>query len=231
VTVNDDSIRDVLQKPHEPYPAGNLTAGHHNIGDGVSPYLARSLDQGKTFEKNVRVAGSVCGCCRVNVGFSQGNVILAWRSVERGDIRDISVSLAADRGRTWSTPRVAARDGWKIAGCPHVGPSMASLGSALYLSWLTRGNGEPGIFLAVSEDGGRAFSPKRKVSDNVSNPGHPFLTANEQKLAMVFEAGAEMGYREFYPGGGQSGLARIPARSHVAYPRVSFTPDGRALLS
>ena len=106
-------------------------------GGTTSIYLTKSTDGGKTFSKNVRVARSVCPCCRVAFGFVEGKVLLAWRQVEAGDIRDIHFASSMDRGDTWQTGKPVFRDGWKIKGCPHVGPSMATLNGKVYVTWFS----------------------------------------------------------------------------------------------
>jgi hypothetical protein len=46
--------------------------GRERGGEGVGLYVARSADRGVTFESSVRVASSVCPCCRPSVAFSGG---------------------------------------------------------------------------------------------------------------------------------------------------------------
>jgi hypothetical protein len=176
--------RELPVRNADGYPGGGLKTRHRNIEGTVALYLARSQDQGRAFERNVRVAGNVCPCCRAAVGFSKGNVLVVWRSVEEGDIRDISVSVSSDRGRRWSEPKNVARDNWKINGCPHAGPTIASAGASTYVAWLTGGDGGPGIFLSSTEDGGRSFSPRRKVS--VGTATQPSLAGSENAAALVF---------------------------------------------
>ncbi len=204
-------------------------------------YLARSTDQGKTFGKNARVAGDICPCCRPSIAFAGDRVLVSWRSVEPGDIRDIFLAASDDRGLTWSKPALVARDGWKITGCPHVGPALASLGSKLYAAWFTEGSGDPAIHLAVSDDAGKTFSGKRQVSGETLDPTHPLLVSNHEKLALVFQAraaGRDQGwgrvgvyYREIYSDGSLSPLARAgEGKLNANYPTVALGMSGRIYL-
>jgi hypothetical protein len=53
---------------------------------------------------------------------------------------------------------VVHEDGWRIDGCPHAGPSLAYDGEGrLHVGWYTGAEGAPGIYHAVSEDGGATF--------------------------------------------------------------------------
>jgi hypothetical protein len=233
------------------YPGGGLKTRHRNIEGTVALYLARSQNQGRTFERNVRIAGDVCPCCRAAVGFSKGNVLVTWRSVEEGDIRDISVSISSDRGRRWSEPKNIARDNWKINGCPHAGPTIASAGASTYVAWLTGGDGGPGIFLSSTEDGGRSFSPRRKVSSGAA--AQPFLAGAENAAALVYRGSSndklhsganshDRGHDDSPSGhvfvcalqsdGSMTGPERVPNTSgSVAYPFAALTNDGKIAIS
>jgi hypothetical protein len=233
------------------YPGGGLKTGHKNIDGTVALYLACSRDQGRTFEKNVRVAGNICPCCRAAIGFSKGNVLVVWRSVEEGDIRDISVSISSDRGGLWSEPKNIARDNWKINGCPHDGPTIASAGARTYVAWRTGGDGGPGIFLTSTDDGGRSFLPRRKVS--AGSASHPFLAGSENAAALVFQGSSnddstseanshDGGHAEAPSGyvfvcilksdGSMTGPERVSStKGSVAYPFAALTNDGKIAIS
>lgn len=215
------------------------TEGH--MPGTSSIYLSRSVDGGKTFEKNIRIARNICPCCRLSIAFAMGRVLVAWRSVESGDVRDIYVAASADRGVTWEKPVLVARDGWKISGCPHVGPAMASIGDKLYVTWFSEGASDPAIYLASSSDGGKSFSAKRKISEGTHDPTHPQVAAGDGKLAVVFQARdasresgwGRMGvyYREIDSSGTISSLVRAgEGKVNANYPSVAIGLSGRIFL-
>ena len=79
--------------------------GRERGGNGSGLYIARSTDRGVSFEKSVRVASSVCQCCRPSLAFADSDTVYAsWRGVSRGDVRDILVASSSDGGITWSKP-------------------------------------------------------------------------------------------------------------------------------
>jgi hypothetical protein len=130
----------------------------------------------------------VCGCCHVSVAFVDGKVVIAWRGIETSDIRDITVTVSADQGRTWTPPHVAVRDGWHINGCPHVGPTLATVGETLYLSWLTGAGGSSQLLWADSHDAAQTFSAPRKASGSVAQPTNPYLIEENGRPLLVFQA-------------------------------------------
>jgi hypothetical protein len=226
--------------------AGSHDSAHGDHSDqftgGTSDvYLSRSTDGGKTFERNVKIAANICPCCRVSIGFDRGRVFVAWRQVEAGDIRDIYLAASSNKGQTWGKPVLVARDGWKINGCPHVGPALASLNDRLYVTWFTEAEGKPAINMAWSADGGETFSPKKLISQGTTDPTHPQMIAGEGKLALVFQArdAAEdagwgkmsVFYREILSDGSLSPLVRAGRGTNGAsYPGIALGTSGRIFL-
>jgi hypothetical protein len=204
-------------------------------------YIARSTDQGKTFQKNVLVAGHICPCCRPSIAFTRNRVLIAWRQVAPGDIRDIYTAASSDAGLTWGKPRRVDRDDWKIKGCPHVGPAMATLGDRLYVSWFSEGGGKPAVYSAFTTNGGESFSPKQPISTGTTDPTHPQMAASEDRIAIVFQArdgAVESGwgkrsvyYREIDSNGRTSELIRAAeGKTGASYPFVTLGMSGRMFI-
>jgi hypothetical protein len=178
-------------------------------------YYARSLDGGSSFEKNRYVTGLVCACCQIAVGFSKGNVILGWRSVEPRDVRDIFTTVSSDNGATWDKPQLASRDNWVINGCPHEAPTFASTTSAVYLAWVTAASGKQEIYMVASNDGGKTFGERIHVSAGVSKAKHPRLIGIRDRVGIAFEGQIE-GRKE----PGSTVIYRELDRSRMSAPTV-----------
>lgn len=199
-------------------------------------YYARSLDGGKSFEKNRYVDGLVCACCQIAVGFSKGNVILGWRSVEPGDVRDIFTAVSSDNGETWAKPQLASRDNWVVKGCPHEAPAFASTASAVYLAWMTSASGKQEIHMVSSKDGGKTFGERVHVSAGVSKAKHPRLVAIGDRVGIAFEgqiegrkeSGSTVIYRELDSGRMSSPIV-IPVNLGAATD-TEMAVDQRGLL-
>jgi hypothetical protein len=154
-----------------------------------SVYLARSEDRGASFGENIRVAGSACPCCRVALAFgSHGQVHIAWRKVLEGNVRDIVVSTSPDRGNSFGPPVRVAADNWRIDGCPHSGPAIASKNDRLYLAWMTEARGSSTVQVSWSDDAGKSFAPPQAVSKGILDANHPaFSLSHDGLLLLIFE--------------------------------------------
>jgi hypothetical protein len=220
---------------------GHGADGNQFTGGTSDVYLSRSVDGGKTFEKNIRIAGNVCPCCRVSIAFVRGRVMIAWRQVEPGDLRDIYVAGSSDNGQTWAKPVLVSRDSWKIKGCPHCGPVLATLNDKLYVTWFTEGGGKPVINVASSVNGGESFSPKQPVSTGTTDPTHPQVAMGEGKIAITFQARDAVDasgwgkmavyYREILSNGSMTRLVRAgQGKTGASYPGVALGMSGRIFL-
>lgn len=167
-------------------------------------YVARSTDRGQSFEKSVRVALNVCPCCRPSIAFSDAKTIhIGWRGVINDDMRDIFVGTSKDGGATFSAPIRVAEDNWRINGCPHSGPSMATMGGKLLVAWRTVIDGRGRVFIASSADRGAHFARKVDADAGLHDANHPQLQALEGSVGLVFQA------REASPG--QNGWGKFDA--------------------
>jgi hypothetical protein len=155
-----------------------------------SVYLARSRDRGQSFEKNVRVAGHACPCCRPSLAFGDhGQVVVSYRRVSDEGERDIAVTTSSD-GQNFGEPVRIGDDHWKIEACPEAGASMAYSRGVLYIAWFSAA-GTPGVRVAFSKDDGRTFSPAVMAGEGLDDANHPFLSVGEdQTLFVVFQARA-----------------------------------------
>jgi hypothetical protein len=156
-------------------------------GGSAAVYIARSTDNGASFEKSVRVALNSCPCCRPSIAFTDENTVhVGFRKIFGDNIRDIAVVTSTNGGKTWGEPVRVAEDNWQINGCPHSGPSLAVLGNRLFISWFTVHDkeGQSYVYLAHSDDGGRSFSERQWLSEGAVDANHPSLvTANDRILA------------------------------------------------
>jgi hypothetical protein len=90
-------------------------------------YFASSADGGRTFSRNVKLAGEVCPCCKTSLAVGEdGRVYAAWRQVMPGNFRHIAVASSGDGGETFNAPTVVSDDRWELRGCPVSGPALAA---------------------------------------------------------------------------------------------------------
>ena len=114
-------------------------------------------------------------------------VYVSWRGVSHGDVRDIQVASSPDGGSTWSKPAGVAEDDWHLNACPHSGAPLAMLGKRLFVAWHTVREGTSQLYLAWSDDGGKAFSPRTNLRGTVLDANHPMLARHGDKIGVVFQ--------------------------------------------
>jgi len=196
VAVNDDSV--VTNHSFDTVTVGRDGAVHVAWIDAregkkdPATFTARSSDGGRTVEKNVRVDDNTCVCCRTALAEApDGTLYLAWRKILEGGVRETVVARSKDGGQTFSSPVIVGNDRWVFPGCPH---RPASIGvdkqGRLYVVWYTEGADEtPAIYLAVSDDGGLTFSPKRALNSSKGTfPDHPQMAVDAGgRLIVVWE--------------------------------------------
>jgi len=126
------------------------------------------------------IAPGVCYCCKTSVatGFD-GSIVVAWRHVYPGNVRDIALARSSDGGQSFAQPVRVSEDNWVLDGCPENGPAVA-MGDAnsIHVVWPTlvptpRPGGEPtmALFYARSTDGHR-FTPRQRIPTE-GFPRHP----------------------------------------------------------
>jgi hypothetical protein len=153
-----------------------------------SLYIARSFDRGKTFGANIKVAGAICPCCRPALAFgNDGQVFISWRHVYSGDNRFIVVSSSSDKGQTWSKETRVTKEGWKVNGCAHSGPTMNFTNGKLYVAWYSGANNKAALKAAVSSDNGQNFDYLGEIQGSVYDANHPDMQIIEGEPWLIFQ--------------------------------------------
>jgi hypothetical protein len=154
--------------------------------------IARSDDGGLTFGPSVQVDGLSCECCRTSLALGQDGVLsLAWRNQEpqaEGDpIRNHVIARSTDRGQTWDTPNPIHDDAWRFNQCPESGPALRfDTNGGLHAIWFTGVESGPGVYYAVSHDGGLTFgAPTTLVTDDYFPHSNVAITVDNHGDAWV----------------------------------------------
>ena len=158
--------------------------------DVYAIYFARSTDKGATFGKNIKIADHVCECCRPNVSFGPNNEVLVFfRHIYPGSIRDMTVAVTRDGGNSFSAPVRIAEDNWKLEGCPDSGIALARSGNRIYGAWLTEASpSKAGVRLTWSDDGGKTWAPAVLASQKVLDANYPALSAaDDGRVGLIFQ--------------------------------------------
>ena len=153
----------------------SLAAGGQNGEDHRLVWIARSTDEGATFEAEQpawREATGACGCCGVRMFSAPSNILyLLYRSAMATTHRDIFLLESSDQGRTFRGSRVQP---WEIGACPMTSMSIAAAGSRVFGAWETAGQV---YFGEVDPRAARIPAPIAAPGDG-STRKHPRLATN-----------------------------------------------------
>ena len=187
------------------------------------------LDAGPIVESPV--AANVCFCCKTAVASRGADLVVAWRHLFPGGVRDIAVARSSDGGRTFSPPVRVSPDNWKLDACPDDGPSLVlGDGGLVRVAWPTlvqRTSGPAmGIFEAVSRDGGQTFSPRAQLDSGTGAPAHPRIAMSATGARTAVWDELANGERRVMLRLGEAGPVVLGRGAAASYPSVAATVDG-----
>lgn len=121
--------------------------GEKSSYTGSAVYRNESLDGGKTFGPDLKLADHSCECCRIASALDHdGTPLFMWRHVYAPNERDHALARLATDGTPASVQR-ATFDRWKVDGCPHHGPSLVVDGAGVrHAVWFNQKDGEGRVF-------------------------------------------------------------------------------------
>ncbi|AMN45931.1 hypothetical protein ACG33_02150 [Steroidobacter denitrificans] len=134
---------------------------------GAAIYRNVSLDGGRTFGPDIKLADHSCECCRIALAPAAGGGLAAmWRHVFAGNVRDHAFCTIAAGGGSASEMRRASFDEWKIDACPHHGPGLASgTGGGYHAVWFGVRHDVPAIRYALLDEQGAPRGPVLELPD------------------------------------------------------------------
>ena len=151
-------------------------------------YIARSVNQGKSFEKNIKVSGDVCPCCRAALAFGEnGEIFASWRHVYANNERIMVVATSRDGGKTWTDPVKVTKAGWKVNGCAHSGSSMKYVDGKLFISWYTGKDDKAALKLSYSSDQGKSFNSVKNIHGQILDANHPDMVVIGKEAWVIFQ--------------------------------------------
>lgn len=154
--------------------------------------MSRSFDGGRTWEDSRTInADPSCQCCRTSVAIGhEGEMYVAWRTVQDGDVRDIVVARSDDGGDNWGREVRPRETNWVFPACPHAGPSLkVDDDGNLHIAWWTGKEGEAGVYYAWSADGGRSWTPRELSVGERSMPAHVQVVVSGGEVFVTWDDG------------------------------------------
>ncbi|HEX5413500.1 MAG TPA: sialidase family protein [Terriglobia bacterium] len=194
-------------------------------------YLARSVDGGQTFARELPVSPAplgACGCCGMRAFVDRsGALFILYRAAAEDIHRNMTLLVSTDRGRTFRTREVST---WQLNACPM---STAYLGEGAH------------YVLAAWEKAGEVYfdtiNPETfQISSSFAAPGqsndrkHPAVVANSRGQVLLawtegtgWKKGGSVAWQIFdnsgQPLGAMGHAAGVPA---WGLPSVYTAPDG-----
>ena len=132
-------------------------SAHGDHGHGAeAPMTLRSaeIDRAGALHHAQEIDARVCSCCSTDLATDAAGAIALFRDRSDAEIRDIA--QARYQGSRWQPTKSVNKDGWKIAGCPTNGPSLAVIGKRAAAFWPTLVAGQ--------------FEVRAKYLDRVAQP-------------------------------------------------------------
>jgi len=159
---------------------GNSITGEDGE-DARRIWIARSADDGVTFETERPVsdpATGVCGCCAVRLAATPGGELqLLYRAATDKVHRDIYSMVSRDQGRTFAGARV---QGWEIGACPMTSMSIVA-GSRVLRAWETDGQ----VYFNSTAAGDPPKTPPVAGGSEPMRRKHPRLAVNQQGTVLL----------------------------------------------
>jgi len=138
-------------------------------------YLARSTNDGKTFEREAPVSpgqSGACGCCGMRAFVdSRGVLYVLYRAAAEDIHRNMTLLVSTDRGQTFHSEEVSA---WELNACPMSTDYLSEGAGSVLAAWERAGE------VYFDEINPRTF----QLSSSVAAPGqgsdrkHPAVAAN-----------------------------------------------------
>jgi hypothetical protein len=149
-------------------------------------WLARSTDDGRTFDRETLVSPpgtGACGCCGMGALVDDiCNLYLLYRSARAIVHRDMYLLFSRDKGKTFEATNLHP---WQIGACPMSTVSLAQAGERVLLSWET----EKQIYFAPVDMRTKVVGNPMPAPGEGTNRKHPAIAGN--KLEQVLLAWTE----------------------------------------
>ena len=148
---------------------GNLVAAWLDLrAAGTQLYVARSVDGGRSWSKNVLVyaspSGTICQCCEPSIAIGENGLLsVMWRNVLDGS-RDLYMA-SSRAGASFGPARKLGTGTWKLNACPMDGGALAIHHGRPVSVWRRDGEvflaepGKPEQYIGAGKDIALASTP------------------------------------------------------------------------
>ncbi|HEV2349146.1 MAG TPA: sialidase family protein [Terriglobia bacterium] len=140
-------------------------------------WVARSRDEGKTFEREIaasRLSAGACGCCGLRAfADNRGTLYILYRAAREGIHRDTTLLVSTDQAKTFKSEDVAP---WELKACPMSTNYISEAGRETLIAWQTE---TQVYFAAVSRRGLKVSAPVPAPGKGIGRQ-HPVVIGNSK---------------------------------------------------
>jgi hypothetical protein len=165
---------------------------------GRAVFLARSRDDGTTFERERVVSpeeSGACGCCGMRAfADAAGNLFALFRTASTALNRDMMLLVSRDRGETFKGDYVHR---WRVGQCPMSSASFAASEGKVFGAWETAGAVQ---FAPLDAAAAKAVAPASPTAPGKGR--HPAIAVNKAGETLVvwsegtgWQRGGEVGWQ------------------------------------
>ena len=243
-----ERIAHELATKGQPAPSGH----NHEAAPPTQLRMARSSDGGRSFEASVLAQQPVSASVGTQMAQGKdGPLFISTRSEETNlkasydAVRDMFVSASTDEGRTWSAAKKVHDDGFKISGSPdNTSGLVVDDNGRLHAAWYTgtEGGAGPGVYYAVSDDGGDTFTPPvgllrdtwvpySDVKLAVDSDGHAWVAFEDRRgdeenvVVARLDPGGRLEMSKAWPGSAPD-IATVGGKALVTWSNLLPPPAG-----
>lgn len=140
-------------------------------------WVARSRDDGRTFEREVAAnkdPTGACGCCGLRAfADDRGTLYILYRAARKAIHRDMYLLVSTDHGNTFKSDLVSK---WELNACPMSTDFISQDGKNALIAWQT----EEQVYFATVAGSGRKLSEAVPAPGQGSDRKHPAVIGNSQ---------------------------------------------------
>lgn len=155
---------------------------------GAAIYRNVSLDGGKTFGTDIKLADHSCECCRIALAPTpSGGLAVLWRHVFGADVRDHAFAIVEKGGKNASAVTRASFDEWRIEACPHHGPGLTpSVAGGYHAVWFGIRGDDAAVRYSRLDKSGKPVGDVRALPDVSAEHAH--IHSIGKDVAIVWRA-------------------------------------------
>lgn len=153
---------------------------------GAALYGKWSLDGGRSFAPDFKIADHSCECCRIALAATSQGIATLWRHVFPGEVRDHAFAVVDATGAQSQIAR-ATRDEWVVSACPHHGPGLArAQNSDFHAVWYGVRDGVAGVRYGRVDAAGHPVGTPRAIPDEAAE--HADVATRDGKVVIVWRS-------------------------------------------